>query len=83
MSKVKFKLDRAGVRELMRSPEAMNVVMEYATKIQSRCPSGLGYEVSSMVGANRVNASVFASTPEARRDNYENNTLLKARGGVK
>lgn len=67
----------------MQSPEAMNVVMEYATQIQSRCPGGLGYEVSSMVGATRVNASVFAATPKARRDNYENNTLLKARGGVK
>lgn len=83
MSRVRFKLDRAGVRELMRSPEAQGVVMEYATQIHSRCPAGLGYEISSMVGANRANASVFAATPEARRDNYENNTLLKARGGVK
>ena len=83
MSKVRFKLNRAGVRELMQSPEAMGVVTEYANGILSRCPSGLGYEVSSMVGATRVNASVFAATPDARRDNYENNTLLKARGGVK
>lgn len=83
MSKVRFKLDRAGVRELMQSSEAQNVCMEYATQILNRCPSGLGYEVSSMVGATRANASVFAATPEARRDNYENNTLLKARGGVR
>lgn len=81
MSKVRFKLDRAGVRELLQSQEAMGVCLEYANQIQSRCPSGLGYEVSSMVGKTRVNASVFASTPEARRDNYNNNTLLKARGG--
>lgn len=83
MSRVKFKLNRAGVRELMQSPEAMSVVTEYANNILSRCPSGLGYEVSTRVGATRVNASVFAATPEARRDNYNNNTLLKARGGVK
>ena len=83
MSKVKFELNRAGVRELMQSAEAMNVVREYAMQIQSRCPSGLGYEVTSMVGATRANASVFAATPEARRDNFENNTLLKARGGVR
>ena len=82
MSKVKFKLDRAGVRELMQSPEAVNVCTEYANAIMSRCPSGLGYEVSSMVGKTRANASVFAATPEARRDNYQNNTLLKARGGA-
>ena len=82
MSKVKFKLDRAGVRELMQSPEAVSVCTEYANNILSRCPSGLGYEVSSMVGKTRANASVFAATPEARRDNYQNNTLLKARGGA-
>ena len=81
MSRVRFKLNRAGVRELMQSPEAMGVVMEYATQIQGRC--GTGYEVTSMVGKTRVNASVFAATPDARRDNYQNNTLLKARGGVK
>lgn len=81
MSRVRFKLDRAGVRELMRSPEAMSVVTEYASQIQSRC--GAGYELTTMVGATRVNASVFAATVEARRDNYQNNTLLKARGGVK
>lgn len=83
MSKVRFKLNRAGVRELMQSPEAQSVVLEYANNILSRCPSGLGYEVSTSVGTTRVNASVFAATPEARRDNYNNNTLLKARGGVK
>ena len=82
MSKVKFELNSAGVRELLQSPEAMNVCMEYANRIQSRCPAGLGYETSVIVGKFRARASVFASTPEARRDNYQNNTLLKARGGA-
>ena len=68
--------------ELSVAMSGKNFVMEYATQIQSRCPSGLGYEVSSMVGKTRANASVFAATPEARRDNYQNNTLLKARGGA-
>ena len=79
MSKVKFTLNRAGVRELLRSQEAMNVVSDYAMRVQSRC--GDGYEMTTYVGTNRVNASVHAATPEARRDNYNNNTLLKARGG--
>ena len=82
MSKVKFEIDRAGVRELLQSREAANVCTEYANAILSRCPSGLGYEASTIIGKNRARASVFAATPEARRDNYENNTLLKARGGV-
>jgi len=79
MSKGKFVLNSAGVRALLQSPEALNVVKDYAYEIQSR--AGDGYEVTYMVGKNRANASVAAMTPEARRDNYENNTLLKARGG--
>ena len=81
MSRVRFKLNRQGVRELMRSPEAMSVVTDQANQIQSRC--GEGYEVTTMVGKTRAIASVFAATVEARRDNYYNNTLLKARGGGK
>ena len=81
MSKVKFKLNRAGVRELMQSSAAAGVVTQYASQMQSRC--GPGYEVSTMVGKTRVNASVYAATAEARQDNYNNNTLLKARGGGK
>ena len=79
MSKVDFKLNRAGVRELLRSQEAMDVVRQYATQIQGR--AGDGYEVTTHVGKNRVNASVHAETYKARKDNYENNTLLKALGG--
>ena len=79
MSKVKFKLNSAGVRALLQSDEAMGVVTQYANQIQTRC--GAGYEVSTMVGKTRVNASVYAATVEALRDNYNNNTLLKARGG--
>jgi hypothetical protein len=78
MSKVKFELNRAGVRELLRSQEALNVCRTHADAVRNR--AGEGYEVSTYVGANRANASVYAATYEARRDNYENNTLLKARG---
>lgn len=67
------------MRELLRSAEAQSVVESYARDVQSR--AGDGYEVSTYTGRNRVNASVYAATVEARRDNYENNTLLKARGG--
>lgn len=79
MSKVDFKLNRKGVRELLRSQEAMNICVEYATAVQGR--AGEGYEVTTRVGRNRVNASVHADTYLSRKDNYENNTLLKALGG--
>ena len=79
MSKVKFELNRAGVRELLRSPEAASVCRSYAENIKGR--AGEGYEVTTYTGRNRVNASVHAETYEARKDNYDNNTLLKALGG--
>ena len=76
MSNVKFELNRSGVRELLRSQKMADVCEEYARGIQQR--AGAGYEVSVYQGAKRVNASVYAATEEARQDNLENNTLLKA-----
>ena len=78
MSKVKFTLNRAGVRELMKSQEMQGICRNHADAIRNR--AGDGYEVDTYVGRNRANASVYAATYEARKDNYENNTLLKARG---
>jgi len=79
MNKVNFELNRAGVRELMKSSDMMDVVTEYARQIRSR--AGDGYEVSQYVGKSRVNASVYTDTYKAKKDNLEHNTLLKARGG--
>jgi hypothetical protein len=81
MSKVKFDMDHAGVRALLRSQEATGVVLPYAQSIAGR--AGEGFEVTTYVGRNRVNASVHAATFEARKSNFENNTLLKAMGGGK
>ena len=79
MSKVKFELNKNGVRELMQSPEAVNLVRQFGSQVQSR--AGDGYEVDTYIGFDRAHAVVSAVTDEARKDNYENNTLLKARGG--
>lgn len=76
MGKVKFELNREGVRQLLTSPEMLEVCREHAEATANA--AGVGYEVSTHVGRNRVNASVMAETQEARADNYENNTLLKA-----
>ena len=77
MSNVKFKLNRQGVRELLRSEEMMAVCRSHADAARSRL--GEGYEVTT--GKNRVNASVFAATAEARRENAAHNSILKAVGG--
>jgi phage-related protein len=76
MSKNKFKLNRAGVRELMQSQEMQKVLKEKADGIKARC--GDGYEQDMLVGKNRANAMVWADTPKAISDNSENNTILKA-----
>lgn len=76
MSKVRIKLNRSGVRELLRSNEMMQACVEQANMVKQR--AGDGYEVNTHVGKNRVNAEVKAETFAARRDNLKNNTLLKA-----
>jgi hypothetical protein len=75
MSKA-FKLNRAGVRELMKSEAMQAILREKASDISNRC--GDGYEHDLQVGKNRANAMVWASTAKARKDNSQNNTILKA-----
>lgn len=79
MSNVKFKLNRQGVRELLRSEEMMAACRSHADAARSRL--GEGYEVTTYTGKNRVNVSVFAATAEARRENAAHNSILKAVGG--
>ena len=79
MSKIEFKLNSAGVKEMLKSSGAQSVCMEYASRIQSRC--GDGYETDTYVGQNRVNCGVYPATGKAYYDNLRNNTLLKAMGG--
>ncbi len=76
MAKNTFKLNYKGVGELMKSEAMQTVLKEYATSIKNRC--GDGYEQDMYIGKSRANAMVSATTHQARRDNLENNTLLKA-----
>ena len=74
-----FKLNRAGVREIMLSQEMAEICKEEAERIAQI--AGDGYSVDTHVGRTRVNASVGAETTKAYWDNLRNNTLLKALGG--
>ena len=56
-----FSLDKKGVRELLRSQEMMDICLEHAEATKAAA-GGEGYEISSHVGTNRVNASVRADT---------------------
>ncbi|MBS7398214.1 MAG: hypothetical protein KIG32_07345 [Ruminiclostridium sp.] len=72
----KIELDREGVRSLLRSEKALKVCSKYADAAVKKL--GDGYEATEWVGKNRANASVAATTYDARRENSENNTILKA-----
>lgn len=76
MGNVKIVLNRSGVKKLLKSDEMMQICKEHAYGAQSKL--GEGYEVTSHVGVNRVNASVSAESYKAKKENLENNTILKA-----
>ena len=76
MAKSGFKLNYAGVGQLLKSAEMQKVLEEKATAINNRC--GDGYGQDTYVGKTRANAMVYAETFEAKRDNMKNNTILKA-----
>ena len=76
MAKVKLELNRAGVRDLMLSKEMESGLESIAGNILAKL--GDGYSTNTFHGKNRINVEVMADTCEARRDNMENNTILKA-----
>ena len=77
--KIKFELNRSGVRELLQSKEMMSVCKSYADSALSSL--GDGYEATTFTGQTRVNAEVAAVTYEAKKENSENNTILKSLRG--
>lgn len=76
MGKVKIVLNRAGVRELLRSDEMKAACEECAAAICARC--GNGYETDSLTGPHRAVAKVWPETAAARRENRANDTLTRA-----
>lgn len=76
MAKVEIKLNSSGVRDLLRSQEMKALCEEHANNALNKL--GPGYTVTSMTGKNRVNASIYAETYQAKKDNMENNSILKA-----
>lgn len=76
MAKVTIELNISGVRELLRSEEMKSICEEHANNALEKL--GPGYTVTKMTGKNRVNASVYAESYKAKRENMEKNTILKA-----
>lgn len=76
MSRKIFELDKQGVKALMKSEEMKQAMKSVADEAVGRL--GEGYEADTHTGKNRVNASVYAVTAAAQRENLSQNTILKA-----
>lgn len=78
---VKFELNRAGVRELLKSSEMRDILQDYGNQAINRL--GEGYEAvpGDTSESVRAKVKVTATTYKTRRDNLKNNTILKAVGG--
>lgn len=76
MAKVTIKLNRSGVRKLLKSPEMENGLASIAFAAQNRL--GDGYEASYYTAETRVVAEVRAESYAARKENADTNSILKA-----
>ena len=81
MAKFQFELNRAGVRELLQSPEARSLCEGLAK--QALQSLGDGYSSDTRTGANRVCVEIHADTPRAYYSNRKHNRILKAVGSLK
>ena len=79
MANMQVKLNSAGVRELLKSPEIKAICNDYATQIAAR--AGDGYEVEPRNYPERSGYAVKAATPHAYYSNLKHNTLVRAISG--
>lgn len=77
----KFELNRAGVRELLKSSEMRTVLQGYGDAAISRLGEGYDAVPGDTSESVRAKVKVMATTYKTRADNLKNNTILKAVGG--
>lgn len=79
MSKVKFKLDGAGVRELLNSEAVVSECREHAEAAYATASSRAeGYVLEARRYPERSGYAIYAADYPAIADNLKNNTLLKS-----
>ena len=76
MSDIRVELNHDGIREFLRSTEVSELVSSYAKAAAEQL--GEGYAADKLLQPTRQIASVYADTTAARRENLENNSILKA-----
>lgn len=82
-NKIKFVLNRDGVKQLLQSNEIVNMMKDCANNGINNVASLDDYEIETYMGKKRANVSISAKTKKGEMDNFNNNTLLKALGSSK
>ena len=77
-SDFEFKLNSAGVRQLLKSEEMQSILSEYGSEIASN--AGSGFEKDERVYKKIAVVNVYPKTEHARIKDYKENALLKAVG---
>ncbi|MDO4383887.1 MAG: hypothetical protein Q4C18_05280 [Eubacteriales bacterium] len=80
MAKVIVRLNRSGVRELLKSSELQSRCIMHAQRIQRI--AGEHYTTESRTYPERNGASVYPADDAGYYDNLNNNTLVKAMGEI-
>lgn len=76
MSKVEIVLESSNINAFLRSEAMKSMLEERAAQVAAA--AGEGYTYRTHDSGQRIIATIYAETDEARKDNLENNTLLKA-----
>lgn len=82
MSRTKFRFKLAGLNTLMRSGEMQSILTAAAKQIAAAAGDGYEAETARPLTYAAI-ASAYAGAYDAKLDNSEHNTLLKAAGSVK
>lgn len=80
MSKVEVKLNLKGINEVMKSGEIQSACENAARAVGTM--SGIETDVQSGTINYIAYANVYPATKEAAKENFEDNTLLKAVSSV-
>lgn len=73
---VRMRLNRAGIRALLRSDEIADDLERRGRQIAAA--AGPGHEVERWAGRNRARITVRTATADARADEAEHRTLSRA-----
>lgn len=73
-NKVRFELNKAGVKDLLNSDKMRNVMRTFASERQSM--AGEGYAIRE-THTDRVGYTLYPATPHAKNSNLKYNTLEK------